>query len=620
MAPSKNKASTDGIRSSGKEGKRTPKSPAENVDLSIDVPFDVRPCDDSGDMDSILDHLAAKEAIIGVDNSVLESLAESLGNADIAVRKLVLCNLGDQMINDETGSLFSEFMSALNGVSSLRTLIFVGHTFNSVVLSASFPESISTLVFDNCTIDELDFEDGAANDLQTLVLNKVTGLSELVFPEHGCRNLERLKLNRMNNLTKLVFEDEAMEGGEVLEVSNCKNLEEVTLGTNCFMAGKGLLMSKNIILTKLTLGENCFHEAQAMAITLPELRSFVLQGSNFTTLDEVDLTPMSNLVEFHAGDECFQKATVLICEELTKLKVLSLGSNCFEGGRKIYLINTVNLRTLEFGSRCFRSILDEDFTVGELTKLESLIFGDHCLTKLDRFVLLKNQCLKTVKFGKGCLKNCEYFVLLNYMNRVHTEEDSEHVMFIPEEYPGLPQEADINCKRYSLCIEACPRLASIEFGVDCLRSIRHVDMCFLKRLKNISFVPNLFEDAESLSITDNSKLTELVIPSGCFPHMKYFALQDIPELVTLDIDSDVMTDGGFCVMRNLYPTTISVSQNSILCTASSYKSIPKKLQRICVKNLSKFQKRIASDAFLGQALVGSISVLGLAAIIIVGLI
>ena len=121
----------------------------------------------------------------------------------------------------------------------------------------------------------------------------------------------------------------------------------------------GWLIIENIILTKLTLGENCFHEAQTMAITcesdkrswgiVPELRSFVLQGSNFTTLDEVDLTPMSNLVEFHAGDECFQKATVLIWEgrwggnewglELTKLKVLSLGSNCFEGGRKIYLIS-----------------------------------------------------------------------------------------------------------------------------------------------------------------------------------------------------------------------------------------------------------------------------------------
>lgn len=55
-------------------------------------------------------------------------------------------------------------------------------------------------------------------------------------------------------------------------------------------------------------------------------------------------------------------------------------------------------------------------------------------------------------------------------------------------------------------------------------------------------------------------MTELVIPAGCFAHMKYFALQgiiepfsleiDIPELVTLDIDADVMTDGGFCVMRS----------------------------------------------------------------------
>ncbi|MGYP001787327044 len=47
---------------------------------------------------------------------------------------------------------------------------------------------------------------------------------------------------------------------------------------------------------------------------MPELRTFELQGSNFTTLDEVDLTPMSNLVEFKAGDASFQKSTVLICE------------------------------------------------------------------------------------------------------------------------------------------------------------------------------------------------------------------------------------------------------------------------------------------------------------------
>ncbi len=53
------------------------------------------------------------------------------------------------LINDEDGSLFSEFISALHGVSSLRTLVFVGHTFKSVVLPSAFPESISTLVFDS---------------------------------------------------------------------------------------------------------------------------------------------------------------------------------------------------------------------------------------------------------------------------------------------------------------------------------------------------------------------------------------------------------------------------------------------------------------------------------------
>ena len=59
-------------------------------------------------------------------------------------------------INDEDGSLFGEFISALHGISSLRTLIFVGHTFKSVVLPAAFPESISTLVFDS-TNDEWSY-------------------------------------------------------------------------------------------------------------------------------------------------------------------------------------------------------------------------------------------------------------------------------------------------------------------------------------------------------------------------------------------------------------------------------------------------------------------------------
>lgn len=46
----------------------------------------------SGNIDSILEHLSEKEAVIGVDNEVLESLSASLENAEIGVRKLVLCS------------------------------------------------------------------------------------------------------------------------------------------------------------------------------------------------------------------------------------------------------------------------------------------------------------------------------------------------------------------------------------------------------------------------------------------------------------------------------------------------------------------------------------------------
>ena len=49
-------------------------------------------------------------------------------------------------------------------------------------------------------------------------------------------------------------------------------------------------------------------------------------------------------------------------------------------------------------------------------------------------------------------------------------------MFIPEEYPGLPQEADVNCKQYSVCVEGCSRLVSLEFGAGCLAATKHVDI------------------------------------------------------------------------------------------------------------------------------------------------
>lgn len=133
----------------------------------------------------------------------------------------------------------------------------------------------------------------------------------------------------------------------------------------------------------------------------------------------------------------------------------------------------------------------------------------------------------------------------------------------------------------------------------------------------------------------------MLIPEGCFPKARYFNLQgsadggrrshvDLPALTTLEIEDGVMENGGFCIMRSrhegacfradLYPTTIHISRRSLLCSASSYKSIPKELRRAIVKNLSPFQTRIASDAFLGQALVGSISALGIISVLVVLLI
>ena len=96
----------------------------------------------------------------------------------------------------------------------------------------------------------------------------------------------------------------------------------------------------------------------------------------------------------------------------------------------------------------------------------------------------------------------------------------------------------------------------------------------MKRLKTISMKKGLFEEAQSLAITDNAKIEELIIPEGCFPKIQYLSIQgiflinplsisfyhtigvynhhsiDLPNLATLDIDAGVMEDGGFCVMRS----------------------------------------------------------------------
>ena len=41
----------------------------------------------------------------------------------------------------------------------------------------------------------------------------------------------------------------------------------------------------------------------------------------------------------------------------------------------------------------------------------------------------------------------------------------------------MPQEADVTCKQYSVCVEGCSRLASLEFGAGCLAAAKHVDIC-----------------------------------------------------------------------------------------------------------------------------------------------
>ena len=82
---------------------------------------------------------------------------------------------------DKDGSIFNELVTALQEASALETLVFVGHSFGSLVLPAAFPESVKELVFDSdplsprsradCSIRDLDFEESAANDLETLVLS-----------------------------------------------------------------------------------------------------------------------------------------------------------------------------------------------------------------------------------------------------------------------------------------------------------------------------------------------------------------------------------------------------------------------------------------------------------------
>ena len=65
-------------------------------------------------------------------------------------------------------------------------------------------------------------------------------------------------------------------------------------------------------------------------------------------------------------------------------------------------------------------------------------------------------------------------------------------------------------------------LRSMNSLTDGLKFVNFLDM---KRLKTISMKKGLFEEAESLAITDNAKMEELIIPEGCFPKMQYLSIQ-----------------------------------------------------------------------------------------------
>ena len=84
---------------------------------------------------------------------------------------------------------------------------------------------------------------------------------------------------------------------------------------------------------------------------------------------------------------------------------------------------------------------------------------------------------------------------------VHVEESGDTVQFLPEEYPGLPQEADITCQKYCFRVEGCSRLATLSIGKGAMPRTKHLEVSFLKRLKNFELPEGLFEDCETFGMT-----------------------------------------------------------------------------------------------------------------------
>ena len=150
----------------------------------------------SGKINTILSKLASSEAVIGVDNEIVESLIPELEGASIDAHTLVLCSRCDaQGVMDRPGRVeldpgqgrfglrgagggapggerpgdagvcgsLVRFAGASRGVPQERE----GAGVRQYARVASSPG--------DCSIRDLDFEESAANDLETLVLSSGRG-------------------------------------------------------------------------------------------------------------------------------------------------------------------------------------------------------------------------------------------------------------------------------------------------------------------------------------------------------------------------------------------------------------------------------------------------------------
>ncbi|CBK22589.2 uncharacterized protein [Blastocystis hominis] len=390
------------------------------------------------------------ELAVCMSNDDVAELAQGFDASNARVSTLVIAASDDSKIEDEDGSVLTELMEAISELSSVTTLVFYGHDFEVLSFTA-MPENVQELVFDKCKIGSIELDENDAASVETLVFANLTSGGTLTIPENAFQNVKQLKIVRCH-AENVEIQDGACPVGTILEMSSCRQCETLTLGKDCFSQGEMLRVTRVPNLYRIEVGENAFENASEWNLSASLLKILVLQGNNFCKMKEVDLQ-FPELVEFRCGPNCMQEAKSLICQDLGKLQKLIIDEHCFERCKKLFFSDTDNLRELVFGPYTFGSLTDEDLTLSDFPRLELLEFGKSSMAKLDRFILVKCSNLRTLRIGPKALKSCEYFVLLDYVNRVHMEEDVGKLQIIPEEYPNLPQEAEIQCQANSFRVE-----------------------------------------------------------------------------------------------------------------------------------------------------------------------